>query len=147
MHIKQTTGLAAVAGFTVLVALAGYSAAPIVQLLDERSHAQFTSPSSSEAELAGESDCMNSIDDDGDGDEDCADSDCDGFISCDGGGPETQCTDDIDNDDDGYTDCNDPNCDNDPSCYGGFGDSEVCDDSVDNDGDGDTDCNDSDCDG
>jgi hypothetical protein len=76
--------------------------------------------------------CDNGLDDDGDGDLDCLDSDCEG--SC----PEV-CDDGIDNDGDGDLDCVDADCDG--KCV------EDCDDGRDNDGDGEADCLDSDCNG
>ena len=55
-----------------------------------------------------EADCGNMVDDDNDGDTDCADSDCTGNMSC----PETEtiCDDNVDNDFDGETDCADSDC-------------------------------------
>lgn len=77
--------------------------------------------------------CDNSLDDDGDGDIDCADSDC----AC----TESICDDGIDNDLDGPIDCADSDCVANPVCLP----ETVCDDGADNDSDGDTDCADSDC--
>ncbi|MEQ1567228.1 MAG: putative metal-binding motif-containing protein [Myxococcota bacterium] len=102
--------------------------------------------------------CKNTLDDDADGDADCADSDCafvcgeicdDGLdndgdgdadcadLGCTGQCPEV-CDDGLDNDGDGVTDCLDVG-DCASSCP------ETCDDAVDNDGDGSTDCVDPDC--
>ncbi|MEM7260978.1 MAG: PKD domain-containing protein [Planctomycetota bacterium] len=82
--------------------------------------------------------CDNGVDDDGDGDTDCADSECVGEAACLEAG---NCGDGIDNDLDGLTDCDDDDCDSDGLC------TELdCDDGVDNDGDGFTDCDDVDCD-
>jgi len=78
--------------------------------------------------------CTDGIDNDCDGDIDCADSDCAGSASC-----VEDCTDGIDNDADGDTDCADSSCDGHASCV------EDCGDGVDNDADGDTDCADSSC--
>jgi len=78
--------------------------------------------------------CTDGIDNDCDGDIDCADSDCTGNASC-----VEDCTDGIDNDADGDTDCADSSCDGHASCV------EDCGDGVDNDADGDTDCADSSC--
>ncbi len=50
--------------------------------------------------------CNNGTDDDGDGDIDCADTDCAGSALC----TETICSDGIDNDNDGATDCADSDC-------------------------------------
>jgi hypothetical protein len=52
-------------------------------------------------------DCFNGIDDDGDGDADCCDSDCTAEPTC---VAETDCNDGQDNDCDGLTDCADANC-------------------------------------
>lgn len=81
--------------------------------------------------------CDDHIDNDGDGEIDCADyHDCDGQPGC----VETNCTDGIDNDADGETDCLDYDCDGMTGCV-----ELICDDGVDNDGDGETDCHDYDC--
>jgi len=67
-------------------------------------------------------DCANGTDDDGDGDLDCADSDCHGTEACpedtaDTGLIEEQdCADKIDNDGDGDVDCADSDCADDPAC-------------------------------
>jgi hypothetical protein len=84
-------------------------------------------------------DCTNNIDDDGDGDVDCSDSDCTGAPGCDSS--ETSCDDGFDNDGDGNVDCGDTDCTADSACNP-EGD---CDDGVDGDGDGDTDCDDDEC--
>ncbi len=75
--------------------------------------------------------CTTDGDEDRDGVEGCADSDCDG--SC----PEV-CDDTRDNDGDGSIDCDDSDC-SDPACP------EICGDGRDNDGDGASDCSDVDC--
>lgn len=62
-----------------------------------------------------ETNCSNSVDDDLDGNTDCADSDCDGVGSCEFG-TEVTCNDTIDNDADTLTDCADPDCNTDPAC-------------------------------
>jgi hypothetical protein len=94
-------------------------------------------------------DCSNGIDDDGDGDIDCFDSDCPGspisyYADADGdsyGNPLdiiqdcVQPTDYVTNN----TDCDD----NDPAINPGA--QEICNDGIDNDCDGDEDCDDSDC--
>ena len=111
-------------------------------------------------------DCTNGVDDDGDGDIDCADFDCaaapgctgehcsdgidndgDAAIDCadtdcaaDSACIAENCADGIDNDFDTLIDCDDPECAILPSCG-----SENCWDNVDNDGDGDVDCDDADC--
>ena len=51
-------------------------------------------------------DCTDGVDNDGDGDADCADSDCASEASC----IETDCDDATDNDGDGATDCDDSDC-------------------------------------
>ena len=62
--------------------------------------------------------CNNAIDDDGDGDVDCADADCGDDVSCIGAGVEN-CTNGIDDDGDGNADCADVDCALDPVCDGG----------------------------
>jgi hypothetical protein len=84
-----------------------------------------------------ETQCGNGIDDDSDGQTDCADVDCLGSPSC----PETACTNGIDDDADGFIDCNDPDCFGTIVCIPEF----LCDNGQDDDGDGDVDCDDSDC--
>ena len=79
--------------------------------------------------------CANGIDDDGDGDIDCFDSDCATIEPC----VETICDDSLDGDNDTFTDCDDSDCSDDPTC------AEICDNSVDDDADGDVDCADSEC--
>jgi hypothetical protein len=81
-----------------------------------------------------------SLDNDGDGFTDSADSDC---------APEI-CDDGIDNDADGTTDCADSDCDGQTGPIGEicqFGEELSCYDTFDNDADGATDCADVDCDG
>jgi subtilisin-like proprotein convertase family protein len=78
--------------------------------------------------------CDDEIDNDLDGDVDCADVDCLGNPVC-----AEICDDEEDNDFDGDTDCADDDCVGDDACL------EICDDELDNDLDGDTDCADSDC--
>jgi YVTN family beta-propeller protein len=57
--------------------------------------------------------CDDGVDNDGDGDVDCADSDCAGDPAC----PEPEiCDDGVDNDGDGDVDCDDSDCDGDPAC-------------------------------
>ena len=84
-----------------------------------------------------ESDCADGIDNDLDGDLDCADIDCLGDSDC----PELACGDGIDNDADGFIDCNDVDCFGTPTCLPELN----CVDGVDNDSDGSIDCDDSDC--
>jgi len=86
--------------------------------------------------------CNDSVDNDTDGDTDCADGDCDGRNGCDVG-TELTCDDAFDNDADGDTDCADADCDGVSGCE--FGTELSCADAQDNDADGDTDCADADC--
>src|SRR5688500_1971806 len=58
--------------------------------------------------------CTNGTDDDGDGQTDCADSDCAAAPSC-TGDPEV-CDNTLDDDGDGATDCADSDCAADPAC-------------------------------
>ena len=100
-------------------------------------------------------DCDNSVDDDQDGDIDCADDDCsEAFGLCVQAlytmPFESYCDDEVDNDLDGRVDCADPDCIEFGYCagYPGQGDplrEQNCTDQVDEDDDGDTDCADSDC--
>ena len=61
--------------------------------------------------------CDNGIDDDGDGDIDCADSDCTSDAACDTGGPTAEiCDNGIDDDGDGDIDCADSDCSSDAAC-------------------------------
>ena len=55
--------------------------------------------------------CSNGIDDNADGDIDCADSDCSWVGIC-----LEHCSDNLDNDLDGGLDCDDSDCNTDPSC-------------------------------
>jgi hypothetical protein len=86
--------------------------------------------------------CDDGIDNNNNGNTDCADWDCcvsglcDWHAMC--GGIETVCDDGIDNDGDWNTDCADWDCSAEPSCH-----ETICDDGIDNDGDWQTDCMDS----
>jgi hypothetical protein len=82
--------------------------------------------------------CDNGIDDDGDGQIDCADPKCFGKPGC---TRETDCGDGRDDDGDGTADCADTDCLGQSPCTT----ETVCDDSVDNDNDGLIDCADPDC--
>ncbi len=75
--------------------------------------------------------CGNGIDDDGNGELDCADTQCACPEICDGGGG--------DEDRDGVADCLDSDCD------GSCSEFDYCADGRDNDGDGRIDCDDTDC--
>ena len=86
--------------------------------------------------------CDDGVYNDGDGDNDCADSDCASDPAC--GPPAAEvCDDGVDNDGDGDTDCSDSDCANDLACT--VASETSCTNGVDDDGDGDTDCADSDC--
>ncbi len=85
-----------------------------------------------------ESDCADGIDNDADGQLDCADIDCLGSAAC----PELSCGDGVDNDADGFIDCNDVDCFGTPACLPELN----CVDGIDNDNDGAIDCADEDCD-
>jgi len=84
-------------------------------------------------ELADETDCNDSVDNDTDGNTDCDDSACTYAPNC---VPETNCFDGIDNDFDGDFDCDDA------ECTGLCAEAGQCQDGIDNDGDGATDCED-----
>ena len=86
-----------------------------------------------------ELDCGDGVDNDGDGDIDCDDSDCASQQICN----ESDCTDGVDNEGDGLIDCDDPDCAADAACF-----ESDCTDGIDNDtgaADGLIDCDDSDC--
>ena len=89
--------------------------------------------------------CDNGIDDDGNGDADCADPTCRMSPICLQANTEVNCVDGIDNDHDTLVDCSDPDCSMAAACIppSEAGD---CTDMIDNDGDGFTDCDDPDCD-
>jgi hypothetical protein len=84
--------------------------------------------------------CDNRLDDDGDGDTDCDDTDCVDFAAC---VPAEVCTDGVDNDRDGDTDCDDADCVDDLACIPAT--ETDCSDGVDDDRDSLTDCSDPDC--
>jgi cysteine-rich repeat protein len=85
--------------------------------------------------------CSGGIDEDGDGDVDCADSDCSEDPACDEA-IEISCTNAIDDDGDLLVDCADDECASSADCV-----ESICDDALDNDNDGKFDCSDTDCDG
>jgi cysteine-rich repeat protein len=91
-----------------------------------------------------ETDCANAVDDDGDGNVDCDDADCNADPAC-AGMVELDCTNGLDDDGDGDIDCADSNCATDPACVPAT--ETDCTNGVDDDGDGNTDCNDADCNG
>ena len=59
-------------------------------------------PTCTASPFCAESDCGDGVDNDGDGDTDCCDSDCATDLSC---AQETACFDGVDNDCDGDPDC------------------------------------------
>jgi hypothetical protein len=81
--------------------------------------------------------CTNGLDDDGDGDVDCADADCAIFPTC---IPPETCNDGLDNDFDAGIDCGDLDCSTATNCK-----QESCANGLDDDGDGAIDCVDIDC--
>jgi len=98
-----------------------------------------------------ESSCSDNLDNDGDGQRDCADSECEGQscgtgCTCTGGAKtESNCNDTADNDGDGQTDCADANCNTQScgtgcTCSGGTKAESDCADGADNDGDTLIDC-------
>ena len=88
-----------------------------------------------------ETECADDKDDDGDGDVDCADSDCAQAANC---LPETDCGNKIDDDSDGKIDCDDEDCAADAACQVPTKETN-CVDGEDNDQDGKADCDDDDC--
>jgi len=96
--------------------------------------------------------CQDQVDNDGDGDIDCADQDCQSV--CGIGQPDyaapmpEYCDDGVDNDGDGAIDCQDDECADFMGCNGddyGIPYESECADGVDNDGDHAVDCADQDC--
>ena len=87
--------------------------------------------------------CDDGLDNDKDGLNDCADSDCSADPICPAPVSEV-CTDGIDNDQDGKVDCADSDCLGIDGC-GTEGQAATCRDGFDNDGDGLTDCADPGC--
>ena len=87
--------------------------------------------------------CGNGVDDDGDGDVDCADSSC---AHADGCAPEN-CSNKIDDNHNGKVDCADPYCRTDVACNFGvvITDIETCDNKIDDNMDGYIDCGDPQC--
>jgi prepilin-type N-terminal cleavage/methylation domain-containing protein len=90
--------------------------------------------------------CYNGVDDDGDDDVDCLDSDCAARAKCGAEDTQERCFDEFDNDGDGDSDCNDSDCALIEGCNDVAFESE-CEDGEDNDLDGFADCADLDCDG
>ena len=89
-----------------------------------------------------ETNCTDTIDNDGDGSTDCSDNDCAVDLAC-KTTPETLCGNSIDDDKDGKTDCADSDCAKDAACKATV--ETDCGNGSDDDGDGSTDCADSDC--
>ncbi len=87
--------------------------------------------------FAQESECTDLVDNDLDGDVDCADDDCFNDLRCED--VESICNDNFDNDADDLKDCMDPDCFENDLCM--FPE-ETCDDLFDNDGDELIDCDD-----
>ena len=85
--------------------------------------------------------CDSGLDDDGDGAQDCDDSDCATDPAC---AFFEACGDNLDNDGDGAIDCGDPDCADLFTCGAT---EEDCDDGLDDDNDGAIDCVDTDCEG
>ncbi len=88
--------------------------------------------------------CTNRVDDDCNGQVDCADPICRGAPGC-VCGPFELCGNEADDDCNGLTDCADPGCRQNPSCN--CGPIEICGNGFDDDCNGATDCDDSTCDG
>ena len=82
------------------------------------------------------------MDNDGDGDVDCSDTDCSTDSACQG--QVEICDNNVDDNNDGLVDCDDPGCLSDAACTGGTGETD-CTNGLDDDSDGYTDCDDSDC--
>ena len=91
-----------------------------------------------------ETDCSDGLDNDGDGHQDCSDSDCNNSSAC-----GESCDNGIDDDTDGLIDCADPDCDNFSNglitCAYGKTWETNCVDGINNDGNGTTDCADPIC--
>lgn len=79
--------------------------------------------------------CADNIDNDGDGETDCADADCWGSPDC---LANEDCANNIDDDGDTQVDCADSDCASDPACQAPP--AEICDNARDDDGDGLADC-------
>lgn len=86
--------------------------------------------------------CDDAVDNDFDGDIDCADADCVADVTSPCEAIEETCDDGLDNDADGTVDCEDPSCDGIASCELV---ESLCGDGFDNDADGATDCADASC--
>jgi hypothetical protein len=86
--------------------------------------------------------CNNGLDEDVDGNADCADDDCDGALNCILGSSEI-CNNGSDDDGDGKIDCQDESCAIAANCVQNLG--ENCNNGADDDNDGQADCQDTDC--
>ncbi|MCB9507605.1 MAG: hypothetical protein H6697_08095 [Myxococcales bacterium] len=88
--------------------------------------------------------CGDALDNDGDGDTDCDDSECVGEVTCQVGA-ESTCLGGVDDDADGDIDCADFDCRAFALCTAPYETQTTCNDGLDNDADGYPDCADSDC--
>ncbi|MBD3311224.1 MAG: hypothetical protein GF349_01850 [Candidatus Magasanikbacteria bacterium] len=87
--------------------------------------------------------CADNLDNDLDGNIDCADNDCSADVDCQ---PDIEICNNLEDDDfDGDVDCDDSDCVGSQFCEEVVVDVEICDDNLDNDNDGAIDCADSDC--
>ena len=129
---RSNLNLTLTAGTTVTVVVDGYSGFGTSEGTFELN---ITEAPTAETGL-----CGDMLDNDRDGDTDCADSDCSADAACTETGAE--CADMIDNDGDGDIDCADSDCGTEPACTETGAE---CSDMIDNDGDMDIDCADSDC--
>ena len=130
--VAEQLGVALEAGFTTYILVDGFD--------NEVAHAgAFT------LEIALGEDCEDGVDNDGNDDVDCADSQCAAAPSCDESNVATYgadaCGDSEDNDGDGLTDCRDDDCARASACQ-----ETLCDDGLDNNQNGETDCEDAGCD-
>jgi cysteine-rich repeat protein len=82
--------------------------------------------------------CDDGADNDGDGQIDCDDVDCDALVIC---NVVEDCANGADDDGDAAIDCDDTDCADSVACFV----EGICDDNQDNDSDGQVDCNDVDC--
>jgi hypothetical protein len=91
--------------------------------------------------------CDNGVDDNCNGEIDCADPACGGATNCSCGAQQENCTNNRDDNCNGKVDCIDPSCYADPACNctGRQPGPEVCNDHIDNDCNGKVDCQDPAC--
>lgn len=90
-----------------------------------------------------ETNCVDGVDNNGNGLTDCDDPDCADHQACVINEDKEICDNNIDDNDNGLTDCDDPECSDHSNCT--IARETICDDGIDNDGDGYTDCEDTDC--